>query len=455
MTALPDKWHWFPEARFGMFIHWGPYSVYGRGEQVLFREHLDQAAYEQAACAWNPQQFDASEWAAVAKQSGMRYAVLTTRHHDGYCLWDSRVTNYTSAAQAPGRDFVREYVEAFRAAGLRVGLYYSLADWRIPAYWEGPEHDPDGWEAFRDYVHTQVRELLTNYGPIDVIWFDGAWPHSAQQWKSFELVEMMRELQPGILINNRLGTVDASDAVSGGGVIEAVGHSAALGDFGTPEHHITADAARIWESCQVSTWRLWGYTRGERWRPADLLLDYLVEAASKGGNLLLNVGPEPEGPLPAPFVERAKAMGEWLAVHGEAIYGTGPGDVCEFITRGRQTVQGKNLYLVIRFWDGREELTLAGLETRVRRATLLTTGAELTFAQTADRLTLSGLPVEPPTPLFPVIRLECEEPPAARPWAQDRLWQGDPRRMTAWARRRGSSIGVERGCNFEKGCDPA
>ncbi len=434
MSRIPEHWRWFPEARFGLFIHWGPYSQYGRGEQVLFREHLDQREYIRNACAWNPQQFDAREWAATARRAGMRYGVLTTRHHDGYCLWDSRTTDYTSAAQAPKRDFVGEYVEAFRSAGLRVGLYYSLADWRIPAYWEGPEVDRRGWAEFRDSVHAQVRELLSNYGKIDVIWFDGAWPHSAQRWKSFELVEMMRSLQPEILINNRLGKVDAADGVSGGGVIEAVGHSAALGDFGTPEHHITPDPDRLWESCQVSTWRLWGYTIGERWRPADVLLDMLIDSASKGGNLLLNVGPEPEGPLPQPFVERMEQIGEWMHVHGEAIYGSEPGEVCEFITYGRQIRKGNSLYLVIRFWDGRDTLTLAGLETAVKRAVLLTTGQELPHSQTEDYLTLSCLPQSPPTPLFPVIRLDFDTPPEARPWAQDRLWQGDPRRMADWAR---------------------
>ena len=421
MQELPEKWRWFPEARFGMFVHWGPYAVYGRGEQVLFREHLDVREYEAAACRWNPGQFDATAWAATAKRAGMRYAVLTTRHHDGYCLWDSQVTDYTSARQAPGQDFVREYVEAFRAAGLRVGLYYSLADWRIPAYWDGPAADPDGWDTFRDYVHAQVRELLTGYGPIDVLWFDGAWPHDAATWRSAELVASIRKLQPAILINNRLGRLPVDTTPSTGPrPVESAGESRTLGDFGTPEHHITAEPGRLWESCQVSTWRLWGYTIGERWRAADVLLDMLVEAASKGGNLLLNVGPDAEGELPAPFVERADAIGDWLAVHGEAIYGSEAGEVCEFITYGRQTKRGNNLYLVIRFWDGRDTLTLGGLETPVRRATLLTTGQELSFHQTTDHLTLTGLPAEPPTPLFPVIRLECDRPPRPRPWAARR-----------------------------------
>ena len=448
MATVPDHWRWFQESRYGMFIHWGPYAAYGRGEQVLFREHLDQREYAENACRWNPTAYDPAQWAAVARDGGMKYAVLTTRHHDGYCLWDSQVTDYTSAAQAPRRDFVREYVDAFRAAGLRVGLYYSLADWRVPAYWEGPAHDPQGWAAFHDYVHAQVRELLTHYGKIDVIWFDGAWPRTAEEWGARELVATIRSLQSEILINNRLGKIgghttaapsNAPEHADGG---EGAGESAVLGDFGTPEHHITPDVGRLWESCQVSTWRLWGYTTGERWRPADYLLDMLIEAAGKGGNLLMNVGPEPDGQLPTEFVERARAIGDWLKVHGEAVYEVEPGDVCEFITYGRQTRRGDNLYLIVRFWAGRPTLHLAGLETRVRRATLLTTGADLPFEQTEDHLYVHELPQEPPTPLFPVIRLECDGPPQPHPWAKDRLWGGDPRRMTAWAAARGSAVWV-------------
>ena len=442
MNTLPDYWRWFPESRYGLFIHWGPYAQYGRGEQVLFREHLDQRDYVAQACRWNPQHYDPARWADVARRAGMRYAVLTTRHHDGYCLWDSRFTDYTSARQAPQRDFVREYVDAFRAAGLRVGFYYSLADWRIPAYWDGPQRDPEGWAGFRAYVHDQVCELLTNYGPIDVIWFDGAWPQSAADWQSAELVEKMRSLQPHILINNRLG-VDAPDEDVYGGVVASVGRSRRLGDFGTPEHEIVAEANRLWESCQVTTWRLWGYTTGERWRPADLLLDMLVESAGKGGNLLLNVGPTAEGELPGEFVARVEAIGRWLDRHGEAIYGVEAGDVCEFITYGRQTRKGDNLYLIVRFWDRSGVVRLGGLATPVRRATLLTTGQELPFTQTADHVLIAGLPIEAPTELFPVIKLECDGPPQPQPWAADRLWHGDAARMTAWAAARGKTVWVE------------
>ena len=245
---------------------------------------------------------------------------------------------------------------------------------------------------------------------------------------------MARELQPGILVNNRLGRRKA----------EQIGDNANtgtdIGDFGTPEHKIQADRDRLWESCQVTTWRLWGFCVGERWRPAEVLLDMLVECASQGGNLLLNVGPRPDGTLPPEFIERAEQIGRWMDVHGQAVYGTEPGDVCEFVTYGRQTRKGNALYLVIRFWPGREKLRLPGLATRVVRATLLTTGSELPFSQDAERLTIAGLPAEPPTPLFPVIRLDFDEPPQAAPWAVDRLWQGDPRRRVSWAAERGTSV---------------
>lgn len=419
--------NWFYDARFGMFIHWGPYALYGRGEQVLFREYLDHQDYARRACAWNPQHADPAHWAKVAREAGMRYAVLTTRHHDGFCLWNSAYTDYSTAMQASGRDFVREYVEAFRAADLRVGLYYSLADWRIPAYWDGPERDPHGWQYFVDYVHNQVCELLSNYGRIDTLWFDSPWPHSAATWQSVELLEKIYSLQPNILVNNRLDSPK----------------SLTLGDFSTPEHEITADPDRLWESCQTSVRRLWGHAVGERWRSTDVLLDMLVESASQGGNLLLNVGPDAEGRLPQPFVDRMRKIGQWLEIHGEAVYGCDGGDVCEFVTYGWQTIKENRLYLIIRFWDKSGEVSLAGLKTHVVAATFLTTGEALKFEQTADHLKITGLPVEPPTDLYPVIRLECEARPQAQPWAVDRLWQGDPSRFTAWARARGESVWMD------------
>ena len=303
---------------------------------------------------------------------------------------------------------------------ITVRLYYSLADWRFPAYFNGPVLDPKGFSDFRDYIHGQVRELCANYGKIDVLWFDGVWPHPAEVWRSRQLIRTIRRLQPDILINNRLG----------GGT--GAGQGGQLGDFGTPEHHITADPHRMWESCQVTTWRLWGYTKGERWRPADLLVDMLCEAAGKGGNLLLNVGPKPDGTFPRPFLARMAEIGRWMKQNGEAIYGSEPGDVCEFVTHGRQIVKGNTLYLMIRFWPG-SEVHLAGLKTEVLSARLLATGQPVRVDQQGEHLYLRGLPKQAPDRNCTVIALTCREKPAPFDWAKGRLWQGDPTRMAAWA----------------------
>lgn len=441
---VPQKWQWFTESRYGLFIHWGPYAQYGRGEQVLFREHMNHKEYEEAACSWNPEHFDPELWAATAKKAGFKYACFTTRHHDGYCMWDSAYTDYSSAKQAAGRDFVREYVDAFRKAGLKIGLYYSWIDWRLPAYFEGPQLNPEGWERTRDYLHNQVKELLTNYGKIDHFFFDGVWPRNADDLQSVELVEEMRRLQPDILVNNRLGYSNAIDGFRADGGMGA-GDSDTLGDFGTPEHLITVDRTRLWESCQVSTWRLWSHVIGERWRPADYLLDMLIESTEKGGahggNLLLNVGPTADGQFPPEFVERALQIGAWLDVHGEAVYGADGGSLTEFITRGRQTTKGNALYLIIRFWDGRPQLRLADLATKVTDVTLLTTGQKLDFVQSKDELIIDGLPAEAPSKLFPVIRVTCEGKPEANDWGKQRLWDGDPLRVARWAReQRGESV---------------
>lgn len=437
MLNIPQKWKWFHNDRYGLFIHWGPYSVYGRGEQIAFREHLDLLEYEKVACKWNPMEFDAKKWAKTAKNAGFKYACFTTKHHDGYCMWDTKFTDYSSASQAPKRDFVREYVDSFRAEGLKIGLYYSWMDWRLPIYFEGPEEDKEAWESYKQYMHGQVEELLSNYGKIDYFFFDGVWPRNAEDLGSLELVEKMRKLQPDILINDRLGYDKKLDENTDGGI--GAGGAKNLGDFGTPERSVVADRVRMWESCQVSTWRLWGYTKGERFLDADKLLDVLCECTEKGGNLLLNVGPDRDGRFPDEFNERALKIGEWLRKHGEAIYGHGEGNLTEFVTHGYQTIKGNNMYLIFRFWDGEPTLRLADILTPVKNVTLLTTSEKLGFRQSGDVLYIDGLPSESPDELFPVIKIEFEGKPQTNQWGRERLWEGDPKRAAAWAKMRGTT----------------
>ncbi|NLL83587.1 MAG: alpha-L-fucosidase [Lentisphaerae bacterium] len=438
-VAINPAHAWFNKVRYGMFIHWGPYAVVGRGEQSLNREWLDHNEYAEMACAWNPVHYNPQEWIDIAVRGGMKYAVLTTRHHDGYCLWDTKTTDYSSTCQAPKRDLVAPYVEACRKAGLKVGLYYSLLDFRLPGWLRGPDADPEGFARDKQYIFDQVRELLTNYGKIDMFWFDGIWPRSAKELDSVALIAMMRELQPEIIINDRLEYPQYSYYWQFANWREQY-KGDFLGDFGTPEQGIYNDSNFIWESCQTSVSRLWGYTIGEQWRPDFEILRILVECASRGGNFLLNVGPDAEGRFPHEFVTRTNAIGDWLKLHGEAIYETQAGNITEFITYGYQTTKEENLYLIIRFWDGRPTLRLRGLKNRVKRAVLLSTGKELAVRQADGVLYLDGLPQLRPTALFPVIRVECEGSPEADVWGKTRTWQPNAEQFARWAEVRGTSV---------------
>lgn len=426
---IPEYFQWFPQSRYGVFIHWGPYSVLGRGEQVLFREHIDPESYEKIACEWNPSCFDPQKWASVFKKAGFRYACLTTRHHDGYCLWDTETTNYSSMHQAPKRDFVAEFCQAMRDAGIKVGLYYSWCDWRVPAYYKGPQTDPAGWADMKKYIHSQVEELCTNYGEISYFFFDGVWPRNAEDLGSHELIQKMRQWQPGILINNRLGfnTDPAQLLKHGGGNDE--------GDFGTPERLITAEK-RLWESCQVSYWRWWGYHSGEHWKSTEEILDTLCNCASSGGNLILNVGPRSDGRLPEPFVHSILEIGRWLSLNGKAIFETDGGNLTEALTYGYQTLKENQLYLIIRFWDKKTNFRLPDLTSEVLSVELLSSHKSLEFSKEKEDL-LIKLPHDLSEELlFPVIKITCKGRPETNVWGSQRNWEGDPLRVSAWCESR-------------------
>jgi len=389
---VSERLKWWIEARFGMFIHWGLYAVPARGEWVMYCERIPRAEYAGLAERFRPTKFNADEWVALAKETGMRYIVLTTRHHDGFCLWDSQVSDFTSAKTAAKRDFVAEYVEACRRVGMRVGFYYSLLDWRWPAYWEGPDKNPDEWAEFREYVHAQVRELMTNYGKIDILWYDGAWPHSSDAWHSERLNAMVRALQPHIVINNRSGVPE---------------------DFGTPEQEIRA-SQQPWEACMTIDDLWWGYHPGDpNLKSPTQLVRNLVRCVASDGNFLLNVGPKADGAIWAPHARRLQALGEWLQRNGESIYGAGSAPFSQ-PHLGHVTAKDTIIYVHVMYWPGRK-MCVTGIRNRVLRANFLATGTELPFEQKEDRLFIRGLPARAPDPVDTVVALDLEGEPEATP----------------------------------------
>jgi alpha-L-fucosidase len=320
---------WWTDARFGMFIHWGLYALPARHEWVKNVERMTNDQYQKYFNMFNPDMFDPHEWARMAKAAGMKYVVLTSKHHEGFCLFDSKFTDYKATNTPYGKDLIKEYVEAFRAEGLKVGFYYSLIDWHHPDYTIDMVH-PQRQESdsayarlnkgrdmnkYREYIKNQVRELLTNYGEISIIWFDFSFPgkngKGRADWDSENLLKLARSLQPGIIVDDRL---DLSD-VEGGY------------DFVSPEQVQVekwpeVNGKRVpWETCQTFSGS-WGYYRDENtWKSSAQLLELLIESVSKGGNLLLNVGPTARGVFDYRAQDRLKAMGEWMKYNNRSIYG--------------------------------------------------------------------------------------------------------------------------------------
>jgi alpha-L-fucosidase len=368
-----------------MFIHWGPYAIPGRGEWIYYQEHFEQDEYARLADQFNPQRYNPAEWIAVAQDAGMKYAVLTTRHHDGFCLYDSHVSDFTAPKTAAKRDLVAEYVDACRAAGMPVGLYYSLVDWRFPGQLPHlPRKDDAVYAPMVEQAHAQVRELLTQYGKIDILWFDGNFPPGS--WRADELVDMIRELQPDILINNRTG------------------HP---GDFGTPENVVIPEG-RPWEACYTMN-DSWGYTPHDyNYKSVAEILRLLVSCVARDGNLLLNVGPDPDGRIPQQSLDRLKAVGQWMRTNGAAIYGAGSSPVIA-PALGWSTRAGDKVFLPIQRWSG-PTLPFAWCGSQVRAARILATGQEARIEQRGDRVWLHDLPLSPPDPDLTVIELTFDGP---------------------------------------------
>ncbi len=324
-----QRMKWWTDARFGMFIHWGLYALPARHEWVKNRERMTNEQYQKYFDLFNPDLYNPKEWARQAKEAGMKYVVLTAKHHEGFCLFDSKYTDYKATNTPFGRDIIKEYVDAFRAEGLKVGFYYSLIDWHHPDYTIDRQHPQrqendaayeklnvgKDMKKYQEYMKNQVTELLTNYGEISIIWFDFSFPgqngKGNADWDSENLLKLTRKLQPGIIVDDRLDLRD----VEGGW------------DFTTPEQVKVAKWPEMngkkiaWETCQTFSGS-WGYYRDEyTWKSPSQLLELLIESVSKGGNLLLNVGPTARGTFDFRAQSSLGSMGEWMKVNSRSIYG--------------------------------------------------------------------------------------------------------------------------------------
>ncbi|MET3871987.1 alpha-L-fucosidase [Puniceicoccus vermicola] len=387
---------WFDQARFGMFVHYGLYSIHGKGEWLMFHEKIRPAEYNQLADRFTASSFDADALVSLAKEAGAGYVVFGARHHDGFCLWDSNTTDFTTVRTAAKRDLIREYVEACARAGLRVGIYYSVMSWQWPAIFSGPLADPEGWENMVQETHAQVRELMTDYGQIDYLWYDGCVVPGmgeasirSKYWRSEELNAMVRELQPGILINDRAARPE---------------------DVTTPEPHLTpAPTGRIWECCQTIG-QSWG------WRPnvgqeksAKRLIQDLVFCARFGGNYLLNIGPLADGSFRPSEVERLEAIGDWMRVNRQSVCDSErtPYTESEHLI-GSVTCREHCLYFHLEEWPC-ERAVIAGIDVDVRSVELLGSDVKLDFDRSPDGcVRILGLPVDEPIRSLAVLKVELE-----------------------------------------------
>ena len=383
-----ERTEWWRRARFGMFIHFGAYAVPARGEWVKSNLRMTTGQYQKYIDAFNPVDFDAKEWAKAAKAAGMKYAVLTAKHHDGYCLFDSKLTDYKLSTRFNGRDLVREFLDAFRAEGIRVGLYYSIIDWHHPDYLNVGNHpqrqDSEyskrnfNWDNYLQYMHGQIEELVSNYGKIDIMWFDFAFDdYSGEKWKAKELVEMVRNHQPDIILDNRLETRDGNSSKDK--LVKT------LGDFETPEQDVP-DAAIYdkygnpvpWETCMTLN-DSWGYNESDKnWKSPELIVHSLVNCVSKNGNMLLNVGPDARGRIPEESINILSEVGKWMKNSGESIYGCG---LCNLPRQdwGRYTQKGNTVYAHW-LYPKVGDLNAKGVKAEnVKLVTLLKSGAELTY----------------------------------------------------------------------------
>jgi len=411
------RMEWWTHDRFGMFIHWGLYALPARHEWVKNAERLTNEQYQPYFDNFNPDLYNPREWAKMAKAAGMKYAVLTTKHHEGFCLFDSKYTDYKSTNTKAGKDLVKEWLEAFRAEGIRVGFYYSLIDWHHPDYTIDRMHPQrlqngtdtgyarlnkgKNWNNYKTYLHNQVKELLTNYGKIDILWLDFSYPgqfgKGKDDWGSVELLKMIRKLQPGIIVDDRLDLGDYADGA----------------DFKSPEQVKPGELKKAtddmpFETCQTFSGS-WGYYRDEHsWKTNHQLLTLLITSVSKNGNLILNVGPTARGTFDYRAQQALDSLHSWMQVNNRSIYGCK--DAPDHFAAPANTLltynpQTKRLYIHLMEYPKDKKLVFQGYKDKVSYQQFLHDASEIKTDRTATGNDIILLLPDQPTVSIPVVEL--------------------------------------------------
>jgi len=412
-----EKWR---DARFGMFIHWGLYSIpagewkgeTGYAEWIRNSAHIPIDVYDKFTGEFNPVKFNAEHWVKMAKDAGMKYIVITTKHHDGFCLFDSKYTDFDIMPTPFKRDIMKEMAEACKKQGIKICWYYSIMDWHNPDYlprrgWEKDRNSQGAnFDRYVKYMKNQLKELLTNYGPIEVLWFDGEWEETWNRQRGRNLLKFVRKIDPDIIVNNRVGAGRT-------GMTDSGKNEELTGDFGTPEQHIpdTGLPGVDWETCMTMNDH-WGYNKHDKnWKSAQDLIRKLADIASKGGNFLLNVGPKSDGTFPDEAKIRLKKIGEWMRVNGESIYGT-KASPFKKLKWGRCTQKhiGNNarLYLHIFLWPGNRKLVLNGIYNKPLKAYLLSDSSRTLSVEQKGSQIIIILPAGPVDPINTVVVLDIE-----------------------------------------------
>jgi alpha-L-fucosidase len=367
---------WWSEARFGMFIHWGLYSVAaghwngkasnGAGEWLLNDMQIPPSEYEALRGQFNPVKFDAEKWVHIAKDAGMKYIVITTKHHDGFGLWPSKQSDWNVGFTPYQKDLLKQMAKACHDQGIRLCFYHSIMDWHSPLYlphraWDTRNLHNTDFDDYVKYLKAQLKELLTGYGPIGLVWFDGEWESTWTHERGKDLYAYVRSLQPNTIVNNR---VDTGRTADGGNV----NPGDAVGDYGTPEQTIPANGlpGQYWESCMTMN-DTWGYKIDDNnWKSSTTLIKNLIDCSSKGGNYLLNVGPTGLGEIPEPSVERLAEVGKWLRKNGSAIYGSTASPFPRALPWGKATQKPGKIFLHV-FETSAGTITLTGLQAMIKK----------------------------------------------------------------------------------------